>query len=164
MQPGLQRSTLEDNEQVVYKFYEDYGTSRNKGGVVMSFTPDAKMSPDEYFNVSVLPPFAKFVPKDESSACVVSPPVADFKTEIFFEWSLMVRGSFQPNQRYLVSCPDIKVTLPLGQGNYALASGGKYQDGLSYQTEATKIKFTSAESVATLFGSIVLAAIAALLE
>jgi len=150
---------------VSYTFYKDYATAATEtkpaqdGGIVMTFKADQKISGDDYFEIQVLPPFAKFSSKPDAK-CVVDPPVEDFTSFLQDAVYLSFAGSFDANQKYVVTCPDSKVVLSSEQGPYTVATSAYYNDqaGGYYQNDIKKIEFANAASFTAVLGSIVLAA------
>ena len=158
---------LPAGKQISYIFYKDFATDATEteaakaGGVVITFTPDQKIPKDDGFEVGVLSPFAKFVRNGEAERkCAVEPPVEDFSQYCDDAEYLCFDGTFEANQKYVVTCPDVKVELPYAKGTYTVAAGGYWngQSNTYYQRDPKKIEFVNAASFTTILGSVILAA------
>jgi len=148
-----------------YTFYKDYATSQTEteaakaGGIVMKFKPDQKISPNDGFELQLLAPFSEFSSKPDAK-CVIDPPVSDFAPILTDRVFLGFTGSFEANQKYVVTCPYSKVVLPYTGGTYNVATAIYYseQSDKYYQSDIKKIEFANAASFVTVLGSVVLAA------
>ena len=154
-------------KQVSYTFYKDFATAATEkkaaqaGGVVVSFKPDQKIPRNDLFYVEVLHPFAKFVWNDvEKQKCAIDPSFEDFEHS-GVPYYLAFKGTFEANQNYVITCPDVKVELPYAKGTYTVAAAAYWnaQSSKRYGSDPKKIEFAgNAASFTTILGSVVLAA------
>jgi len=158
---------LPAEKQISYTLYKDFATDATEteaakaGGVVLTFTPDQKIPKEDGFEFGVLSPFAKFVRNGEAERkCAIEPPVEDFGQYCDDVDYLCFDGTFEANQKYVVTCPDVKVELPYAKGTYTVAAGGYLNSQFSsyYQSHPKKIEFVNAASFTTILGSVILAA------
>jgi len=158
---------LPAGKQISYTFYKDFAAAATEteaakaGGVVITFKPDQKISKNDFFEVGVLYPFAQFIRNGgEKRKCAVDPPVENFRQVCNESAYLCFSGSFEANQKYVVTCPDVKVELPYAKDTYTVATSGylNAQTGIGYSRDPKMIEFFNAASFTTILGSVVLAA------
>jgi len=117
-----------------YTLYQDYATPATEtemakvGGVEIQFQSDKAMSKtaDNSFGVSLLSPFATFISK-EGATCTVNPPVDNisFKND---GSNILVLGTFEANQQYIITCPDTKISSQYVNSKYSLSSSFYFND------------------------------------